>query len=74
MAVKKKEAKEGYRTVFIPKENRDDTERFLTINGHSILVQTGIPVEVPEAYAQLVERNQRVKEQSEAFILANRTV
>ena len=49
--------------VFIPKESRNDTERFVSVNGERILIQTGKTVEVPEngpKYLALSESLERV--------------
>ncbi len=35
-------------SIFIPKQSRNDTERFIGVNGERILVQTGKTVEIPE--------------------------
>ena len=35
-------------SVFIPKQSRNDTERFVAVNGERILVQTGKTVEVAD--------------------------
>ena len=35
-------------SVFIPKQSRNDTERFIAVNGERILVQTGKTVEIKE--------------------------
>ena len=41
--------------VFIPRTNKDDTERYVAVNGENMLIQTGKNVEVPLRFAEAVE-------------------
>lgn len=58
------------RTVFIPRTNKDDTERYVAVNGENMLIQTGKSVEVPLRFAEAIENSQRQDAAAEAFIAA----
>ena len=57
--------------VFIPKESRNDTERFVSVNGESILVQTGKTVEVPEHFAEVIKNSEEMARLSAEYIDRN---
>ena len=57
--------------VFIPKESRNDTERFVSVNGESILVQTGKTVEVPERFAEVIKNSEEMSRLSLEYIDRN---
>ncbi len=61
-------------SVFIPKESRNDTERFVAVNGERILVQTGKSVEVPKRFAEVIENSARMAAVSAKYIDANTSV
>lgn len=72
MANKKtNEAGEKLVSVFIPKQSRNDTERFVAVNGERILVQTGKTVEVPERFAEVIANSEKMAAVSAAYIDAN---
>ena len=58
-------------SVFIPKTSRNDTERFVAVNGERILVQTGKTVEIPERFAEVIENSENMAAVSAAYIDAN---
>ena len=58
-------------SVFIPKQSRNDTERFVAVNGERILVQTGKTVEVPEKFAEVIKNSEEMAAVSAAYIDAN---
>ena len=58
-------------SVFIPKQSRNDTERFVAVNGERILVQTGKTVEIPERFAEVIKNSEEVAAVSAAYIDAN---
>lgn len=58
-------------TVIIPKQSRTDTERYIAVNGERILVKTGIPVEVPERFADVINNSESMLKESVDFIDAN---
>ncbi|MGN0526245.1 MAG: hypothetical protein ACI4IF_02315 [Acutalibacteraceae bacterium] len=71
MAEENKKAKEKTVTVFIPKQNRSDTERFVAVNGERILVQTGKEVEVPERFAEVIKNSESMAAEAANYIEAN---
>lgn len=58
-------------SVFIPKQSRNDTERFIAVNGERILVQTGKTVEIPERFAEVVRNSEKMAAISAEYIDAN---
>ncbi|MBQ9692102.1 MAG: hypothetical protein IJV70_02995 [Clostridia bacterium] len=58
------------KTVFIPRRNKNDTERYVAVNGENMLIQTGKAIEVPLRFAEVVENSQRQDRAAEAFIEA----
>lgn len=58
-------------SVFIPKQSRGDTERFIGVNGERILVQTGKTVEIPEKFAEVIKNSEKMAAVSAAYIDAN---
>ncbi len=58
-------------SVFIPKQSRNDTERFVAVNGERILVQTGKTVEIPQRFAEVVRNSEEMAAVSAAYIDAN---
>ncbi len=61
---------EGMKTVFIPRRSKNDTERYVAVNGENMLIQTGKAVEVPLRFAEVIETSQRQDSAAEAFIEA----
>ncbi len=74
MAVKKKTVKEKTVSVFIPKQNRTDTQRFVAVNGERMLVQTGKTVEIPERFAEVLANSEKMASISASFIDENVSV
>ena len=62
----------NYKTVFIPKESRNDTERYVAINGKRILVRCGEAVSVPKEFAEVIENSLKMTAMSDAYIAENR--
>lgn len=60
------------KTVFIPKNGRNDNERYVAINGKRILVRTGTAVRVPAHFAEVIEQSQRMDRCSDEYIAKNR--
>ena len=58
-------------SVFIPKESRNDTERFIAVNGERILVQTGKTVEIPERFAEVIKNSEDMAAVSAEYIEKN---
>ena len=63
--------KEKLVSVFIPKQSRNDSERFIGVNGERILVQTGKTVEVPERFAEVIKNSEKMAVISAEYIDAN---
>ncbi len=61
---------EQMKTVFIPRRSKNDTERYVAVNGENMLIQTGKAVEVPLRFAEVIETSQRQDFAAEAFIEA----
>ena len=61
-------------SVFIPKESRNDTERFIAVNGEAILVQTGINVEIPERFSKVLKNSEAMARISAEYIDKNLSV
>ena len=57
--------------IFIPKESRNDTERFISVNGERILVQTGKTVEVPARFAEVIKNSEKMAQISAEYIDKN---
>ena len=66
-----KKSNEELVSVFIPKQGRNDTERFVAVNGERILVQTGKTVEVPKRFAEVIKNSEQMAAVSAAYIDAN---
>ena len=56
--------------VFIPRRNKYDTERYVSVNGQNMLVQTGRQVMVPKPFASVINRSIRSDESADTFIAA----
>ncbi len=63
--------KEKLVSVFIPKESRNDSERFIAVNGERILVQTGKTVEIPERFAEVIRNSEDMAAVSAEYIEKN---
>ncbi len=57
--------------VFIPKQSRNDTERFVGVNGERILIQTGKTVKVPKRFYEVIKNSEEMAAVSAAYIDAN---
>ncbi len=71
---KEKSEKENLTSVFIPKQSRNDTERFIGVNGERILVQTGKTVEIPEKFAEVIRNSEKMAAVSAEYIDGNISV
>ena len=60
--------------VFIPKQSRNDTERFVAVNGERILIKTGMTVEVPRKFAEVIKNSEKMAAEAAAYIDANISV
>lgn len=66
--MKKKVKEKAVKTVFIPKLNKNDDSLFVAVNGRRILVKKGETVELPAAFAEVIENSQRAQDDAEDFI------
>ena len=77
MANKKQETtlkNEELVSVFIPRTSRNDTERFIAVNGERILIQTGKTVAVPRRFAEVIKNSMASDAEAAAYIEANVSV
>jgi hypothetical protein len=58
--------------VFIPKQGRNDNERYIAVNGKGILVRTGESVELPLEFAAVIENSLKMAACSDDYIAENR--
>lgn len=58
-------------SVFIPKQSRNDTQRFVAVNGERILVQTGKTVEIPKRFAEVIKNSEKMAAISAEYIDKN---
>ena len=69
MAAKKKEIpSEGKIIVFIPRANRDDTQAYVSVNGHNAVIRKGEAVTVPAPIAWALRSSAKEEEKAEDFI------
>ncbi len=66
------EKKEKTVTVFIPKTGREDSQRYVEVNGRSAVIATGKPVEVPAVFAACLKDAARQNESAREYIDRNR--
>ena len=69
-----KKSNEALVSVFIPKQGRNDTERFVAVNGERILVQTGKTVEVPKRFAEVIKNSEQMAAVAARYIDANASI
>ncbi len=55
--------------IYIPKKNKGDSERFVSVNGRTALIKTGEYVRVPLCFAEVLEESRRADEEAERFIV-----
>ena len=67
----KKDPGEEMVDLYIPKKSRDDTERFLAVNGENILVKTGVTVKVKRKFKEVYENSVAQEAAAEEFIANN---
>ncbi len=60
------------KTVFIPRLGRNDTERYIAVNGKRMLVRTGEAVELPAEFAEVIENSMAMDACSDEYIAMNR--
>lgn len=60
------------KTVFIPKRGRNDSERYVAVNGRRMIVRCGESVEVPSEFAAVIEQSLETERLSDEYISENR--
>ncbi len=60
--------------IYIPKRNKNDTERFIACNGKRVMIKTGVAVEVAPEIAEVYENSVRQREEAEKRISGMVTV
>lgn len=60
------------KTVFIPKRGRNDSERYVAVNGRRMIIKCGEPVEVPAEFAAVIEHSLETERISDEYISENR--
>ncbi len=58
------------RSVFVPKLNKNDDSLFVAVNGRRILVKKGETVELPVAFAEVIENSRNAQDEAESYIAA----
>ena len=67
----KKDPGEEEVELFIPKKSRDDTERFLAVNGENVLVKTGVTVKIKRKFKEVYDNSVAQEAAAEEFISNN---
>ena len=65
------DASEELVEVFIPKVSRTDAQRFISVNGERILVQTGVKVKIKRKFAEVIDNSLAADNEAAAYIEAN---
>ena len=60
------------KTVFIPKRGRNDSERYVAVNGRRMIIKCGESVEVPIEFAEVIEQSLKNEIASDEYISENR--
>lgn len=63
--------KEETKTVFIPKDRINNEDVLVSINDRNYLIKRGVPVEVPLSVAEVLENQQKMLDQIDAYNEAN---
>ena len=59
--------KEETKTVFIPKDRINNEDVLVSINDRNYLIKRGVPVEVPLCVAEVLENQQKMLDQIDAY-------
>jgi len=71
MASKSEKKSEKTVKVYIPRKNKGDVSRFVSVNGRNALIRTGEIVEVPLEFAEVIEESIRADAEAERFVAEN---
>lgn len=63
---------EEYEDIYIPKRNRDDNYAYVEVNGRSVQLKKGMHLSVRKPFAEAIRNSQRLAEETDAYIEANR--
>lgn len=55
-------------SVYIPKMSRNDEAVFVAVNGKRMLVKKGIEVQLPEAFAEVLENSETATQEARNYI------
>lgn len=58
-------------TVFVPKQNKNDTQLFVGINGKRYLIKKGVKVDVPRPVAEVIANSEAMSKIADEYIEAN---
>jgi|GEM_PF-1313283 len=53
--------------IYIPRRNKADTERFVSVNGRSALIKTGEVVDIPAIFAEVIEESVRADAEADRY-------
>ncbi len=70
--MKKTTNKRSERKVYIEKRGRNDSERYVAVNGRRMIIQCGKEIYVPAEFAEVIEHSCRQDRLSDEFIAKNR--
>ena len=54
--------------VYIPKENRNDEDLFISVNGKRILVKKGVTLHLPPEFAEVIKNSQEQARVADSYI------
>ena len=57
--------------VYIPRKNKGDISRFVSVNGRNALIRTGEFVDVPAEFAEVIAESIRADAEAERFVAKN---
>lgn len=57
--------------VYIPKTNKTDTQRFVSVNGDNVLVQTGVRVAIKRKFAEVIDNSLIAEREADDYISGN---
>lgn len=59
-------------TVMLPRDPQIEGEgaeqEFFSVNGHNVIIQTDVPVEVDEIFAEVINNKAKARQEARAFI------
>lgn len=67
MATTTNETKEKMVKIRIPRDRRDDSDVYVSVNERSWLIKRGVEVEVPECVAEVLRNQEIALEKADAY-------